>query len=237
MSSTIANIYIPSIHVSWDRRQITEVFSKLGIGNVQRIDFVRNVAKFPKNDIRTINEHSNKQFRQALIRIDVGDNYDSPFVEMPTNMHIRLYPLTSVSKTRELHNNNTNVDNRECWICMGAYPLIDTNFNINEIIKNLHNLFPRLKTDDDKRGYNYILKHACLLRDKNPSYQNVSERNIHQLDDYTKKLEKSICMRENAEGVQAEGVQADSVQADSVQADGVQAEGVQAESVQAEIIM
>ncbi len=196
MSSTIANIYIPSIHVNWTRSQIADIFAKAGVGNVLRIDFVRTVAKPLENDTRTFDERTNKQFRQAFIRVDVGDHHDSPFVGLQPNMQIRLYPLTSVAETPELRGYRTNKGNLEFWMCLGAAnPLVDSDLSIDEIIENLRDLFPRLETSEDNEVYNYMLKQACLLRDKHPSYQNVSELNRHQLDNNTKMLAKRIAER------------------------------------------
>lgn len=192
-NSTIATIYIPSIHKSWTRSEIIKVFAREGYGNVLRIDFVRIVAKQLENDSRTFDERTNPTFQQAFIRLDVSEAKKSPFLEMIPNMQIRIYPARNRPVRRA---------NEEYWMCLAAAkPLSDSDRELPEIMAELNDLLPLLNTQEEKDIFAQLYRHARLLFAPPANYDDYCEMNRHQLDNNVKMLAKRIRERENPESV------------------------------------
>lgn len=181
MCNSTANIYIPTIHVSWSRSKISEVFSREKYGKVIRIDFVRIVDKKLENDFRTFDERTNPNFRQAFIRLDVSDasSVNSPFLGLQPNMQIRVYPNQIVNRRRNPFGKGSN----EYWMCLAATtPLSDSVRGIYEILAELNDLFPLLENSEDEEIFAHLNKHTRLLLNPPANYDDYCEMNQHQLD-------------------------------------------------------
>lgn len=195
MCNSTVNIYIPTIHVSWSRSKISEVFSREGYGNVIRIDFVRIVAKKLEIDSRTFDERTNPNFRQAFIRLDVSDANmtNSPFLGLQPNMQIRVYPNQTVKR----RHNPVRKSNDEYWMCLAATtPLTDSERDISEILTELNNLCPLIETLDDYEIFAHLIKYARLLMNPPANYDDYCEMNRHQLDYNVKMLNQRVLERD-----------------------------------------
>lgn len=202
MQGNIVHIYIPTIHVCWTRDRITDIFAESGAGKVLRVDFVRKNPRDGNNKSTYGNFVTYKLFRQAFIRLDVSNHRGSPFEGFQPNMQIRLHPLSRAcdyAGNVELSGYCTNKGNPEYWMCLYAKnPLVDSNISVEDAIANLERLESQLETDEDREIHAYLLKQAKSLRDLHPSYIDVSELNIHQIDNNTHVLANRIAERVHA---------------------------------------